>query len=378
MKIFIKYMPGVCMYLFLLLGIFCSPVELVYGEAVVSEQKSIWEAGSIYDKENFILSINADREEVSAGGIVVYSMQLQNLTEDQLNLTLTTVFSRDGLEGMWMDSAGNSVGMSGQALPLALAAGERRSFYMNFVVPEEETEPMELSASITAESETYLIRREADACVTIHPLKLDFEVVKTADTTVATPGNSVGYQIRIFNTGERALHSILSTERFQAEDIRATFLPQEGVQLSKDGTHAYIAMLEPGAEVTLHARVELPEQMSHQELVNQVLVVTEETGARETISEAVIEVVLPDPIPEKDSGDKGDGGQENVLQQENSGSVFSVQGLDQEAFRTPDPVRTEDDSPVTGWLSLFVAALLLIVLIRLALVQRRGKSGAFH
>ncbi len=74
-------------------------------------------------------------------------------------------------------------------------------------------------------------------------IKAAFEVEKTADRTQAYPGDTITYQICIRNTGERTLHSVLSTERFQNAGILAKFVQKEGVTLSNNGTQALIPQI---------------------------------------------------------------------------------------------------------------------------------------
>ena len=74
---------------------------------------------------------------------------------------------------------------------------------------------------------------QTDAQVAVEELKAAFEVEKTADRTQAYPGDTITYQICIRNTGERTLHSVLSTERFQNAGILAKFVQKEGANIKQ-------------------------------------------------------------------------------------------------------------------------------------------------
>lgn len=125
--------------------------------------------------------------------------------------------------------------------------------------------------------------REAALPVVVQPLAAAFEVKKTADCREALPGDRITYQIAIHNTGERTLHSVLTTERFLHSNIRAAFLETEGVSLNGTKTQASIPAISPGGCVCLKAVVVLPEELKEQELINQVIVTTEETGEEEAV-----------------------------------------------------------------------------------------------
>lgn len=123
---------------------------------------------------------------------------------------------------------------------------------------------------------------------------VDFTVEKTADRITVRPGEEILYTITIQNTGERTLHSVLSTERFLDAGVQAAFLPQEGVTLNESKTQALVPKLPPKEQVVLKASVVIPEYFYKQELINQVLVVTDETGPmEEKISQAAVTLELP-------------------------------------------------------------------------------------
>ena len=119
---------------------------------------------------------------------------------------------------------------------------------------------------------------------------------------MAVPGDKVTFQICIRNTGERTLHSVVTTEKFQLQNVPVRFLEAEGIVLNKARTKARIEKIEPGCSVGLLAEVTLPEKLKDQKLVNEVSVTTAETGERKVTSKAEIKVYktaeTPTPEPE--------------------------------------------------------------------------------
>lgn len=87
---------------------------------------------------------------------------------------------------------------------------------------------------------------QTSAKITAAALKAAFEVEKTADRKETYPGETITYQICIRNTGERTLHSVLSTERFLNANIQAQFVQKEGVTLNSTRTQALIPQIAPG------------------------------------------------------------------------------------------------------------------------------------
>lgn len=84
---------------------------------------------------------------------------------------------------------------------------------------------------------------------------------------------------------------MISTERFLHSNIRAQFEEKEGVELNSTKTQARIPQIAPGDCVKLKAFVTLPEDLIDEKLVNQVIVVTDETGESEPIrSQAEVKV----------------------------------------------------------------------------------------
>ncbi len=69
------------------------------------------------------------------------------------------------------------------------------------------------------------------------------------------------------------------------------FLEKKGVILNKTKTQAKIPEIVPGGCINLKAKVVLPENLKDQNLVNQIIVVSDETGEETAVrDQAVIKV----------------------------------------------------------------------------------------
>ena len=135
---------------------------------------------------------------------------------------------------------------------------------------------------------------QTSAKITAAALKAAFEVEKTADRKETYPGETITYQICIRNTGERTLHSVLSTERFLNANIQAQFVQKEGVTLNSTRTQALIPQIAPGEAFALYATVTLPQYFANQELVNEVSVISDETGSETIRSQSNLTVNAPE------------------------------------------------------------------------------------
>lgn len=216
--------------------------------------------------------------------------------------------------------------------------------------------------------------------------KVAFTVEKQADRTSARPGDTIFYTITISNTGERTLHSVLSTERFLDAGVQAAFLPQEGVTLNGDGTQALVPKLEPGEKISLSAQVTLPEYFRKTELINQVIVVTDETGPmEEQMSQSsvtlelplgetptVTETPIPTPIPVYTPYPTSPAYAYTtptpvIYQGKASGTAYGKGGA-----QTATSPKTGDDTPAAGYLFLlFLSAAALEKARRLLLSRRK-------
>ena len=146
------------------------------------------------------------------------------------------------------------------------------------------------------------IQREDQAEIQVEPAKLDYTVEKTADKTQAKGGDTIHYEIQIVNTGERTLHSVVTTDQFTTEGVQAVFEEQEGVSLNEEKNQAYVEAVKPGEELTLKATVTLPEDFADEELVNMAIVSVDGMDPKEDEAAVAIEeqpapTLSPEPNP---------------------------------------------------------------------------------
>ena len=222
-------------------------------------------------------------DNAKAGKTLRYQVDITNTGKlDLTEIHLTSSFSCPKITQQW-EAAQDLTVKGEEAELLELKAGENRRFFV--LAPLENEQEKDLEHQIKADAfvkgraeET--IRRSASVTSPLQALKADFSVKKTADRETATPGETVTYQICIVNTGEKTLHSVVGTERFQAEGVEARFIEQEGITLNKTRTKALIEEIAPGDAVSLSAEVKIPEKMADQKLFNQVTVTSRETGER--------------------------------------------------------------------------------------------------
>lgn len=239
-------------------------------------------------KADFLLTAEKEQEKVRAGEILLYTVWVENTGETELQeLTLQSSFEEEQ-EAVWEDREGNPlIGGSVDRLEI----GERRAFYLKIPLTEDRTAPVRMNICASARySGGEIIRRLTDT-VDIIALKAEFQVTNTADRTMAAPGDRIFFQICIRNTGERTLHSILTTEKLQTEGIPVQFEEKEGVTLNRSRTRALIGRIRPGHSFSLRAVVTVPEKAVPGELINQVTVMTKETGEYTAVSEAGVEIV---------------------------------------------------------------------------------------
>lgn len=220
--------------------------------------------------------------EVRAGQSVPYVLEVRNTGELSLeNIVISSTFSINDVKAEWESDTGFTVnGLQG--VLTALQPGETRMLRATAQLTENQSG--KLIHTVTVKSK-HPGKDEEIGCQTsteirVSQLKAAFEVEKTADRTQAYPGDTITYQICIRNTGERTLHSVLSTERFQNAGIQAKFVSKEGITLSSNGTQALIPQIAPGEVVTLYATVTIPQYFASQELINEVTVISDETGTQ--------------------------------------------------------------------------------------------------
>ena len=229
------------------------------------------------------LSVIAQNEKMKAGQTIRYQVEIANTGKlDLADIRLTSSLSCPKIRQLWEEAEGLLT--EGAVAEFAeLKAGESRSFYVQAPLLDEQEKDLEHQVEAEARVKDRVeevIRKNASTINGLEALKADLSVKKTADKETAAPGETVTYQICIVNTGEKTLHSVVGTERFQAAGIHAQFLEQEGVTLNSSRTKAMIQQIPPGEAVSLQAVVKIPGKTADQKLFNQVTVTSQETGER--------------------------------------------------------------------------------------------------
>lgn len=229
------------------------------------------------------LSVIAQNKKMKAGQTIRYQVEIANTGKlDLADIRLTSSLSCPKIRQLWEDAEGLLT--EGAVAEFAeLKAGESRSFYVQAPLLDEQEKDLEHQVEAEARVKDRVeevIRKNASTINGLEALKADLSVKKTADKETAAPGETVTYQICIVNTGEKTLHSVVGTERFQAAGIHAQFLEQEGVTLNSSRTKAMIQQIPPGEAVSLQAVVKIPGKTADQKLFNQVTVTSKETGER--------------------------------------------------------------------------------------------------
>ena len=231
---------------------------------------------------NFSVEISPQEENAVAGERLLMNARLINTGQVPLyDLSLEAQAEEMEVTPVWEKEP--EVETDGaHAVLQSLAEGEERT--LSFYADPSSAQKGNLRLKVLAKTENPVsLEQTGEALVFIQPQKASFTVKKTADCDTARPGDTVTYQISIHNTGQQTLHSVITTERFQMAGVSAAFLEQEGVTLNKTKTQAKIPEIVPGGCVNLKARVVLPDQLEDQNLVNQVIVVTDETGEDEAV-----------------------------------------------------------------------------------------------
>lgn len=241
-------------------------------------------------KLDFSMELSQEKENPKAGEIVYYHVLLCNTGEREIKNLVLQVKAKDYLVHWQQSQEQSFIEENSQAVLGKLAAGQTQELTFWLQSGESEEGIMEINVQAYIQNEAEPVKKEGVISTMIHPLKADFTVEKTADCILAGPGDTITYQICIRNTGERTLHSVLSTEKFLDSRIKARFLEMEGVQLNKSGTKALIPKILPGESVGLKAVVVLPEDIESSELINQVTVSSDETKEKQIRSEAAVTV----------------------------------------------------------------------------------------
>lgn len=243
------------------------------------------------------LSVQAEDDTIKAGSDLVYTITAENTGEcDLKDLRISYNFSEKGLSGEWSEGAEDAVGNTAYIEKLEVSA--TKIVYLTVHLPEERTTAVSLALTAVAgkvsgdndTGEAEEIVKNAELVTQIQALQAAFEVTKTADRSMAVPGDEIRFLICIRNTGERTLHSIVTTERFQLGNVPVRFLEKDGVRLNKSKTKAKIEQIAPGEAFGLEVVVTLPEGLEDQNLVNEVSVTTLETGEQTKIAQSEIQV----------------------------------------------------------------------------------------
>ena len=260
------------------------------------------------------LSVQAEDDTIKAGSDLVYTITAENTGEcDLKDLRISYNFSEKGLSGEWSEGAEDAVGNTAYIEKLEVSA--TKIVYLTVHLPEERTTAVSLALTAAAgkvsgdndTGEAEEIVKNAELVTQIQALQSAFEVTKTADRSMAVPGDEIRFLICIRNTGERTLHSIVTTERFQLGNVPVRFLEKDGVRLNKSKIKAKIEQIAPGEAFGLEAVVTLPEGLEDQNLVNEVSVTTLETGEQTKIAQSEIQVKAAEEEKQKETNADIDG-----------------------------------------------------------------------
>lgn len=294
--------------------------------------------------------LRADVEKTKAGQPVNYILDVTNTGQLPLtDIQFSSSFSMEDIRAVW-ESESDFYVDGKEAVLAALNPGESRRLRMT-LLPDENKEG-DLFHTVTVKTKhpgrEELIGCQASCQIKVEGLKASFEVEKTADRTEAFPGDTITYQICIRNTGEKTLHSVLSTERFLNANIQAQFMPKEGVTLNSTRTQALISSIATGEALGLYAVVTIPQYFESQELVNEVTVISDETGttnmkSRSEVTVKSAEVTVTPQITQTYSS----------YQSYGSGSKSGS------AYETASKPSTGDDTKGTFFLALCVCAVIV-------------------
>lgn len=232
---------------------------------------------------DYLAELQADVSETKAGEVINYVLDIRNTGALPLSdMSVKSEFSLTDIKAVWESSEYAQVNGKDAVVPY-LKAGESCRLRMTAKLTQDQSGELKNHVVLRAKHPGTggELVRETTAIVTVTPLTADFTVEKTADRTVAAPGDTVTYQICIRNTGEKTLHSVIGTERFLNAGIQAQFVPKDGVVLNSTRTQALISSIEPGEAFALLATVTIPQYFASQELINEVIVTSEETGTRQ-------------------------------------------------------------------------------------------------
>ena len=294
--------------------------------------------------------LRADVEKTKAGQPVNYILDVTNTGQLPLtDIQFSSSFSMEDIRAVW-ESESDFYVDGKEAVLAALNPGESRRLRMT-LLPDENKEG-DLFHTVTVKTKhpgrEELIGCQASCQIKVEGLKASFEVEKTADRTEAFPGDTITYQICIRNTGEKTLHSVLSTERFLNANIQAQFMPKEGVTLNSTRTQALISSIAPGEALGLYAVVTIPQYFESQELVNEVTVISDETGTTnmKSRSEVTVKSAEVKVTPQ-------------ITQTYSSYQSYGSGSKSGSAYETASKPSTGDDTKGTFFLALCVCAVIV-------------------
>lgn len=306
---------------------------------------------------DLILSVQAEDDTIKAGSDLVYTITAENTGEcDLKDIRISYNFSENGLAGEWSEGAEDAVGNTAYIEKLEMSA--TKTLYLTVHLPEDRITAVSLKLTATAgkisaengTEETEEIVKNAELVTQIQALQAAFEVTKTADRSMAVPGDEIRFLICIRNTGERTLHSIVTTERFQLGNVPVRFLEKDGVRLNKSKTKAKIEQIAPGEAFGLEAVVTLPEGLEDQNLVNEVSVTTLETGEQTKIAQSEIQVK---------------GAEEEEKQEEATSDIDGETGSEQaESMPASTHPKTGDPYQPLLWLFMLPGSMLAVGWLR--------------
>ena len=302
-------------------------------------------------KTGLTAELQQSATEIRAGQAVSYVLEVKNTGEISLeNIEISSNFSMKDINAAW-ESADNFAVNGMQGVLKILQPGENRKLRLTAQLTERQSGELTHTVTVSAKhpGKNENIGCQASAKLKATELKAAFEVEKTADRTEAYPGDTITYQICIRNTGERTLHSILSTERFQNAGIQAKFVQKEGVTINSSGTQAMIPQIAPGEAFALYATVTVPQYLSSQELINEVIVVAEETGSQTVKSQSEVTLtanentVTATPQPT-----------ETALQTYGGGNGYASKSAD--SYAAASKPRTGDETEIGLYLAIAILA----------------------
>lgn len=319
-------------------------------------------------QEDMNLTVTSETKEMKAGKTIRYRIDLTNTGKlDLTDIHLTSTFSCPKIIQRWENgdglSSGNFQTEGAKAEIFTLKAGESRALYVLAPLENEQEKPLEHKIEATAvikEKPDVTITRTASVTDELQALKADFTVKKTADKEKAEPGETVTYQICIVNTGEKTLHSVVGTERFQAEGIQAQFVEQEGITLNRTKTKALIPQIAPGEAVSLQAAVKIPEKSVNQKLLNQVTVTSQETGERvvEASAQIAVQNAAVTAAPTEQQQEQSQ--LEKSSEEQNNAAIQSVQSGSQARSASSYPKTGDNTKAEFFTLMMLVAGLTML------------------